>query len=237
MRVMMMVQEACRLDHNEEDQATCPGFSSDTRLKISESTSIFEAVRTETECGNRVITAFPARVAAELLGQSLDMNWACRQLRGDFYGGEYSPEMEMPAGFCTTDRSYSGGREPTFYLDPRADSSPRNNPAFLEAEPVEIPHPLQEGDLVHFEITEDSEFSDDFYWRDACGAKEDHDIQEVKAHVRKKFGVWRVLKANPGGKPTIGPVYEPTGSKGPHPFRVYPTFLRLVGANPADGSE
>ena len=223
MKVMMLTQAACNVDHPEEDKAACPGFSPETRLQVVESDSVYDAVRTATERGTRVITAFKAQTVMEVLGRSLAGDWASTKLRGDFFGGRYTPEMGIPAGFYAT--NHPRGRIPGFYLDPRADSEPIENPHF-QREVAEMPPLLQKRDRVHFEIPEDR---DDFYWRDACGAQDDADMDEVKAHVRAKFGEYYVVYAQPGEKVGLADMMGVSGIGAPTiRFSCYPCFVTRV---------
>jgi hypothetical protein len=225
MKVLLLTQEACNVDHPDEDKGACPGFSPETRLQVAEADSVYDAVRSVVGRGTRVITAFPAKTAMEVLGNALASEWSSVQLRSDFFGGRYTPEMAIPAGFYAP--THPRNHAPTFYLDPRADSQPVENPHFHRGEETKMPPLLKKGDMVFFEIPEEA---DDFYWRDACGAKDDADIEEVKAHVRKKFGVeFFVVSASPGQKLGLADGMGVVGMGAPTiRFSCYPCFVTRV---------
>lgn len=222
MKVMMLVQEKCNVDHPDEDKAECPGFSSETRLQIVGAQSVYEAVRAITEQGARVITAFPARTAMGILGSALESEWTSAELRGDFLGGRYTSEMSIPPGFYAGSR---GSRAPEFYLDPRADSQPVENPNFRR-ETEEMPRPFQKRDRVRFEIPEDAS---DWHWRDAIHASDDADIEEVKTSVRDRFGEYYVVFASHGERLGLADMMGVAGRGAPTiQFSCYPCFVTLV---------
>jgi len=160
MLVLMMTQRQCACTND-----ICPGYEDEVSLWLEEAPSVREAVASHIDRGSRVISAYPMSQALHLLASASNTpggRGGCGNALRTYFP---SRECDAPAGFGGNHHN-SNGRTYDFYLDPRADSNPQNNPVFDSTPTKPFTPALKDGDKVVFSIPE--EFDQEFY-RKGCG--------------------------------------------------------------------